>query len=66
MDMFSQMNVEINSSVLKLCKSVAKNFNVEDPKVLYKLWVDSLPKEITETVGEDEIEASTQQESENQ
>jgi hypothetical protein len=51
MDMFSQINVEVNSNILKLCKSVAKNFNV-DPKACYKWWVDSLPRELVEDENE--------------
>ena len=52
MDMFSQINTEINASVLRLCKSVAKHFNVAEPKAFYKLWIDSLPKEVTEKIKE--------------
>ena len=47
MDVFSQINSEINVQVLKLCKSICKRYKLPE-KEIYKLWVDSLPKEITD------------------
>lgn len=53
MDMYSQINIEINSQVYKLCESIGKHFNVKEIKKIYKLWVDSLPKEVTENLTEE-------------
>ncbi len=37
-------------NVLKFCRLISKNFNITEPKELYKLWVDALPKEVTEDI----------------
>lgn len=57
MDIFAQMNSEINSQVLKLCESISKNFSgANEAKTLYKLWIDSLPKEVTgEPIYEEDV-----------
>lgn len=47
-NLYSQINSEINMNVLKFCRLISKNFNITDSKELYKLWVDTLPKEVTE------------------
>ncbi|AAK82297.1 437L [Invertebrate iridescent virus Kaz2018] len=48
-NLYSQINSEININVLKLCRLISKNFNNgPEPKELYKLWIDALPKEVTE------------------
>lgn len=46
--MSSQINVEINTRVLQLCEQLNLTFNNIETKELYKLWINSLPKEITE------------------
>lgn len=57
MDVFSQMNSEINSQVLRLCESIAKHFGGHcETNALYKLWIDSLPKEVTEEDVKDDDE----------
>ncbi len=48
--LYSQINSEINMNVLKFCRLISKNFNITEPKELYKLWVDALPKEVTEDI----------------
>lgn len=49
-NLYSQINSEINMNVLKFCRLISKNFNIPEPKELYKLWIDALPKEVTEDV----------------
>ena len=58
MDVFSQMNSEINSQVLRLCESISKHFGGGhcETNALYKLWIDSLPKEVTEEDVKDDDE----------
>ncbi len=48
--LYSQINSEINMNVLKFCRLISKNFNITEPKELYKLGVDALPKEVTEDI----------------
>jgi hypothetical protein len=48
MDMFSQINTEINAQVLRLCQNVVKNYSPVEVSVLYKMWIDTLPREVTE------------------
>jgi hypothetical protein len=57
MDVFSQMNSEINSQVLRLCESISKHFGGHcETNAFYKLWIDSLPKEVTEEDVKDDDE----------
>lgn len=56
-NLYSQINSEINMNVLKLCRLISKNFNTgPEPKELYKLWIDALPKEVTEAIEESKSE----------
>ena len=52
--MFSQINTEINAQVYMLCQNIVKNFNSTETNSLYKMWVNSLPKEITDISENDE------------
>ncbi len=49
--LYSQINSEINMNVLKFCRLISKNFNITEPKELYKLWVDALPKKLQKTLS---------------
>ncbi len=35
--LYSQINSEINMNVLKFCRLISKNFNITEPKELYKI-----------------------------
>ncbi len=49
--LYSQINSEINMNVLKFCRLISKNFNITEPKELYKFWVDALPKKLQKTLS---------------